>query len=70
MAQQMQQWQSDRGDAWLSSLVKTFQQVDRLEQLPCDDTLRSAIKARLSRPASPMPSQLPISLRPRYAVHC
>ena len=41
---------------WLSGLVQTLDSVERLSDVPCDDTVMRAMRARLARPTTTRPA--------------
>jgi hypothetical protein len=56
MGQQLQAWRSADGERmWLSMLVDTMENVSRPEfrGLPCEPSILAALRAQLTRPASP-----------------
>lgn len=44
---------SNNENGWLLTLVDTFERTEQLGNVPCDEKLLSAARARLERPALP-----------------
>lgn len=41
---------------WLSGLVQTLDSVERLSDVPCDDSMMRAMRLRLARPTATRPA--------------
>jgi hypothetical protein len=53
--QQLSTWRSGSGQrAWLSMLIDTMEEISRpeLRAVPCDISVRAALREQLARPAS------------------